>query len=210
MMNDSLVWSLALALLTPIAPAIAGTVTVTGPKGTTTSTANATQQGNSRTVNRATTGPNGNTTSVDSTYTWENNQLEIERKYSWPGGQTSGSQSTYQGDGQGNYTGTVNTTNRRGQTNTYNVQGQRQRTGNAWSNQGTVTGPQGQQTGFQRQGSCANGQCSGQRAVNFGDGSQRQGTGEGQRTAPGTWEGSGQVTNRQGQTQNRTWRRSPQ
>jgi len=207
MLKDSLVWSLALALLAPIAPAIAGTVTVTGSQGTTTSTATVAKPG---TVNRTTTGPNGNTTTVDSTYTWDNNQLQIERQYGWPGGQTSSSQSTYQGDGQGNYTGTVNIPNRQGQTNTYNVQGRWQRTGNAWSNQGTVTGPQGQEAGFQRQGLCANGQCNGQRTVNFGDGSQRQSTWEGQRTAPGTWEGSSQTTNRQGQTQNRTWRRSPQ
>ncbi len=209
MKQDRLVWSLALALLTPIAPAIAGTVTVTGSKGTTTSTANVTQPDNTRTVNRATTGPSGNTTNVESTYTWDNNQLEVERKYGWPGGQTSRSQSTYQGDGQGNYTGTVNIPNRQGQTNTSNVQGRWQRTGNAWSHRGTVTGPQGQQTGFQGQGQCANGQCHGQRTVNFGDGSQRQSTWEGQRIAPGFWEGSSQTTNRQGQTQNRTWRRSP-
>ncbi|MGQ9865681.1 MAG: hypothetical protein ACUVSQ_05255 [Pseudanabaenaceae cyanobacterium] len=166
MLKDGLVWSLALALLAPIAPAIAGTFTVKGPQGTVT---------------------------TDSTYTWDNNQLAIERQYGWPGGQTSRTQSVYQGDGQGNYTGTVGTTNRQEQTHTYNVQGQRQRTGTTWHNQGTVTGSQGQQAEFQRQGQCANGQCHGQRTLHFGNGSQR----------PGPWEGSGQ-------TQNRTWRRSPQ
>lgn len=164
-----------------VSPALAIETTVTGQNGTTTVNTDRVKNGDTTTVNRSVIYPN-NSTSI-STGNFTNN-------------------------GNGSYTGTVDRTNRSGNTNNYNLNGQITRDGNTRQNTGTITGINGRQTIFNNTGSCTNGTCTGDRNATFANGKTRNTSLTGQRLDNGTYTGTGTVTGRNGNTRSGSFTRN--
>ncbi len=154
------------------------------------------------------TGPNGQQTVTQTDRTRQGNTVNVNRTTTLPNGKTTTSTGTYTENGSGTYTGTVDRTNRQGETNMYQVNGQRSRENGTRQNSGTIVGPDGGQSTFNRTGSCVNGQCTGNSTFTYPNGQTRNGNMTGTRTAPGTGSGTLNVTGRNGQTRTRTFQRT--
>lgn len=146
------------------------------------------------------TGANGKITTVQSDRTRSNGTGNVNRTTTYPNGTTSSSTGVWTGNGNGSYTGTVDRTNRQGTTNGYQINGQYSRVNGTGSNTGTVLGPNGQQSTYNRTGSCANGQCTGTGVFTYPNGQTRTTNVAGQRTGQGQFTGTGTVTGRNGKT----------
>lgn len=154
------------------------------------------------------TGPNGQQTTTQTNRTRQGNTVNVNRTTTLPGGKITNSTGTYTGNGNGTYTGTVDRTNRQGETNIYQVNGQRSSGTGTRQNSGTVTGPNGGESTFNRTGACVNGQCTGNRSVTYPNGQTRNVNMSGTRTAPGTGSGTLNVTGRNGKTRTGTFQRT--
>jgi len=146
------------------------------------------------------TGQNGGITTVQTDRSKLGNTSTVNRTVTYPNNSTSSSNASINNNVDGNYTGTVNRTNRSGQINTYDVNGQVIRNGNSRQNTGTITGTNGKQSSFNNSGSCSNGVCTGDRNLTFPNGQTRNTTLNGQRLERGTFTGTGTVTGRNGNT----------
>jgi len=106
------------------------------------------------------TGQNGRTTKVQTVRSKNGNTFTINRNVTYPNGNTSSSTGNFSNNGNGKYMGTLDRQNRTGQTNNYNVEGQILRNGNSLQNAGTITGAKGKQSTFNNSTSCSNGFCA--------------------------------------------------
>lgn len=146
------------------------------------------------------TGTNGKSATVQTDVNRNGNTFDVNRTTTFPGGKTTTSNGSFTTDGSGNYTGTVDRTNRKGETNTYAVEGQRDRSNGTVSNTGTIVGPNGKQSTFDRTRSCSSGLCTGSRVLTFPSGKTRTVETTGVRAGQGNYNGTGTVTRRNGNT----------
>jgi hypothetical protein len=154
------------------------------------------------------TGANGNSATVETTRQRLDNGWTMNRNTTFPNGSTSQTTGTFTGDGNGGYAGSATRTNRQGQSNTYQLEGQRSVGNGIYQNNAIVTGPAGRQTTVNSNGTYGNGQFSGDRTVTFPDSKTRTTQIQGQRTGQGTYNGSVNVTGRNGRTRNGSFQRT--
>jgi hypothetical protein len=154
------------------------------------------------------TGENGKSGTVETNRTKDGNTVNIDRTTTFPAGKTSTSTGSFTGTGNGNYTGNVDRTNRQGETNGYEISGQRNRNNGTVTNSGTITNENGKQATFDRSGTCNSGSCTGYRSVTYPGGKTRNTTLSGQRTGKGEFSGTANVTGRNGRTRSGTFVRS--
>jgi hypothetical protein len=146
------------------------------------------------------TGANGKITTVQSDRTRSNGTINSSRTVTYPNGTTSSSTGVRTIDSNGNYTGTVDRTNRQGTTNNYQINGQYTKNNGSVTNTGTLTGANGQQSTYNRTGTCVSGQCTGNSVFTYPNGQTRTTNVTGQRTGQGQFTGTGTVTGRNGKT----------
>jgi hypothetical protein len=154
------------------------------------------------------TGQNGKTTTVNTETNKDGNMVTRDRTVTYPNGQTRSSTGTYTLDSNGGYDGSVTRTNRNGQTNTFDVDGQRARTGNTVTNTGTVTGTNGKTTTYNRTHTCTGGTCTGTNVRTFPDGKTRTTNVTGVREGGGSYSGTVTKTGRNGNTRTGTFHRT--
>lgn len=145
-------------------------------------------------------GPNGGTIKSTVNRQRTGDGYNIQRNTTYPNGKTSASNGEFITDGNGGYSGFIERTNRQGETRLYQIEGQREKGNGSYSNNATITGPNGQQTTVNGSGTYANGQFSGQRDVIYPSGKMRSVAIEGQKTAPGSYSGTRRVTGVNGKT----------
>jgi hypothetical protein len=154
------------------------------------------------------TGENGKTTKVNTDRVNNGDTSTVNRNVTYPNNSTSNSTGNFTNNGNGSYTGTVDRTNRAGNTNTYNLDGQITKDGNTRQNTGTITGTNGKQTTFNNTGSCTNGTCTGDRNLTFQNGKTRNTSLTGQRLGRGNYTGTGTVTGRNGNSRSGSFARN--
>lgn len=120
---------------------------------------------------------------------WNQDQLQIDRRTEWGNGDQSYTRSLWTGQGDGNYTGAVDHTNRRGNSRSFQVNGQYDRTGQcSYSNSGAIQGNNGNTVTYNNGGSRAcdgSGNYTRQQSYTYPDGTIRS------LEAEGTWTGDG-------------------
>lgn len=179
------------------------------------------------------TGPGGKTTTSNRTRTAPGS---FQRTNTFPQGQTSTYNGNFQGQGNGNYTGTIDRNGPKGKAQTYQVNGNRQRSGNTITNQGTVTNQNGQEGTFNRQHTCTARSCQGTNTYQTTRGQTHTKTSNGScengtctksstivnpagkttivdttadRVEKGTYTGTTTITTSQGQVKTGTFQRTP-
>ncbi len=190
---------LTLTLVTFGSPVLAGEVTVTGPNGET-ATVDRTLEKTETGVTGTTTltGPDGAQATSEFEATRDGDTLSGTRTTTYPDGTTSGNTTSFTGDGEGNYSGTVTRSNRQGETNTYGIEGQRTGGDGTIENNATITGPNGQQSSFNRTRTGGEGSYTVESTFTGPNGQTRSKSGNFNRVEPGSWSGTKTVTNRRG------------
>ncbi len=154
------------------------------------------------------TGPKGNSASSQSSVTRQDNALSVTRTTTYPSGASSSAVGNYTLDGKGGYSGTLDRTNRYGTTNSYQLNGQYSRSKGTRTNAGTIVGPQGGISTYNRTGTCNNGTCAGTGSVTFPNGKTRTTSASGQRLGAGSYTGNVSVTGRNGGTRSGSFSRT--
>lgn len=155
-------------------------------------------------------GPKGGETTTQVEREQTEDGITTERTTTLPNGDTTTTTGTISGDGEGGYTGTATRTNRQGETNTYEAEGQFNRTEGGYTNTGTVTGPNGEQATYDNTGTAAGDGSGGytrDRTVTYPDGRTRQVDIEGTRSSEGR-SGTATVTGRGGRTRSGGFQRN--
>jgi hypothetical protein len=143
------------------------------------------------------TGPNGNKLVRQQNITPDNGTVNVNRTTSF-NGRTTSATGSFTGTGNGSYSGEANRTNAQGNTNSYRINGQINRSDGTFQNNATITGSNGNQSTFNNTRSCNNGQCNSKRVLTYPNGQTRTYNGSATRTDSGTWTGAGSVTSRNG------------
>jgi hypothetical protein len=154
------------------------------------------------------TGANGKSSTVNRNVSKDGGTTNVNRNTTYSNGQTSSSTSNFTSTGNGNYTGTTNRTNRQGETTNYQLNGQLLKENGTRQNTGTLTNSaNGNQTSFNNSGSCINGACTGNRITTFPNGKTRTTALTGTRMGAGTFNGTANVTGRNGKSRTGTFQR---
>jgi len=146
------------------------------------------------------TGPNGRSTTTQTQRQKTETGGTTQRNTTYPDGSNSATSGSWNNNGNGSYSGTVDHTNRQGNTNQYQVEGQVNRGNGSYNNNATVTGPNGQQSTVNTNATYGNGQVNADRAVTYPSGKTRNTQVEGQRTGQGSYTGTVNTTGRNGKT----------